>query len=103
MISVGWLNKALFKYLENNPPKEIQSKPYHVHYEQVKTEIESIDIADLEAQVHINGGIYVDFMCRDDEEMSISEIFPFDGELSLNLLEQTIKNAKLNIDNSHQY
>ncbi|MEK8020862.1 MAG: hypothetical protein VSS75_028665 [Candidatus Parabeggiatoa sp.] len=44
VIAINWLNQALFNYLENNPPEFIQSEAYPVHSEQVKTEIQSIQI-----------------------------------------------------------
>jgi len=100
-IAIGWLNQALFKYLENHPPEVIRSQPYHAHYEQVKTYINNIEINGLNALIQVDGGIYVDFQYGNDEDHLISETFPFEGEMSLNLLKQEIKNAKLNIDDSH--
>jgi hypothetical protein len=102
-IAIDWLNQALFNYLINNPPEVIQSKAYHIHYKQVKTEIKSIEINGLDALVHFEGGILMDFQCHSGEEQSISETFPFEGEISLNLAEKKIKQAKLNIDDSHWY
>ena len=102
-IAIGWLNQALFSYVVNNPPPVIQSKAYHTHYEQVKTDIQSIEINDLEALVHVEGGIYVDLKCETGEDRLISETFPFEGEISLSLVEKVIKHAKLNIDDSHWY
>ncbi|KHD08327.1 hypothetical protein PN36_16570 [Candidatus Thiomargarita nelsonii] len=77
------------------------SNPYHAHYEQVKTYINNIEINGLNALIQVDGGIYVDFQYGNDEDHLISETFPFEGEMSLNLLKQEIKNAKLNIDDSH--
>jgi len=102
-IAIGWFNHALFNYLVNNPPLKIQSKAYHANYEQVKTKIKSIEISDLTALVHVEGGIYVDFQCDANEDILISETFPFEGEISLNLLDKNIKQAKLNIDDSLMY
>ena len=87
-IAIDWLNQALFNYLVNNPPEVIQSKAYHIHYEQVKTNIQSIEINELDALIHVEGGINVDFQCQIGEEQSISETFPFEGEISLNLAEK---------------
>jgi len=64
----------------------------------VKTEIQSIEINELDTLVHVEGGIYVDFQCSEDR--LISETFPFEGDISLNLCEKNIKHAKLNIDDS---
>jgi hypothetical protein len=102
-IAIGWLNQALLNYLVKNPPPVIQSKAYQTHYEQVKSEIQSLEINDLEALVHVEGGIYVDFKCETAEDRLISETFPFEAEISLNLVEKQIKHAKLNIDDSHWY
>ena len=101
VIAINWLNQALFNYLENNPPEFIQSQVYPVHYEQVKTEIQSIQINELETLVHVEGGIYVDFQCEEDR--FFSETLPFEGDISLNLFEKSIKQAKLNIDDSLRY
>jgi hypothetical protein len=101
VIAINWLNQALFNYLENNPPDIIQSQAYPVRYEQVKTEIQSIEINELDTLVHVEGGIYVDFQCGEDS--LISETLPFEGEISLNLFEKSIKQAKLNIDDSLRY
>jgi len=83
------------------PPAVIQSKAYHIHYEQVKTEIQSLEIKELEALIHVEGGINVDLQCQTGEEQS--ETFPFEGEISVNLAEKKIKQAKFNIDDSHWY
>jgi hypothetical protein len=101
VININWLNQALFNYLENNPPEIIKSQSYPIHYEQVKTEIQSIEINELDTLVHVEGGIYVDFQCKDDQ--LISETLPFEGDIRLNLLEKTIKHANLNIDDSLRY
>jgi hypothetical protein len=101
VIAINWLNQALFNYLENNPPSIIRSQAYPAHCEQVKTEIQSIEINELDTLVHVEGGIYVDFQCSEDR--LISETFPFEGDISLNLLEKSIKHAKLNIDDSLRY
>jgi hypothetical protein len=100
-IAIGWLNQALSNYLVNNPPSILQSATYHAHLNKVKTETQSIEINDLSANVHVEGGIYVDFQCGADENWLISETFPFEGEISLNLVKKEIKQAQLNIDDSH--
>jgi hypothetical protein len=100
-ININWLNQALFNYLENNPPKIIRSQTDLIHYEQVKTEIQSIEINELDTLVHVEGGIYIDFQCKEDR--LISETLPFEGDISLNLLEKSIKHANLNIDDSLRY
>lgn len=102
-IAIGWLNQTLLKYLIKNPPKVIESKANQTHYEQVKTEIQSIEINELEALVHVEGGIYVQLNCDTGEERLISETFPFEGDISVSLVEKEIKHAKLNIDDSHWY
>jgi hypothetical protein len=102
-IAIGWLNQALLNYLVKNPQPVIQSKAYHTHYEIVKGEIQSIEINELEALVHVEGGIDVNFKCEMAEDRLISETFPFEGEILLNLFEKEIKHAKLNIDDSHWY
>jgi len=101
VVAISWLNQALFNYLEHNPPKMFRAKINQVHYEQVKTDIQSIEINDLETLVRVEGGIYVDFQCEEDR--LISEIFPFEGDISLNLFDKSIKQAKLNIDDSLRY
>jgi hypothetical protein len=101
VIAINWLNQALSNYLENNPPEIIQSQTHPVHYEQVKTEIQSIEINELDTLVHVEGGIYIDFQCEEDR--LISETLPFEGDISLNLFEKSIKQAKLNIDDSLTY
>ncbi|RKZ81908.1 MAG: hypothetical protein DRR19_21535 [Candidatus Parabeggiatoa sp. nov. 1] len=100
-IAIGWLNQALSNYLLNNPPKILQSTTYHTHLNQVKTEAQSIEISELSAKVYVEGGIYVDFQYGADEERLIEETFPFEGEILLNLVKKEIKQAQLNIDDSH--
>ena len=102
-IAIGWLNQALLNFLVTNPPPVIQSKACHIHYEQVKSDIQSIEIDELEAFVHVEGSIEIDLKCETGEDRVISETFPFEGDISLNLLEKEIKHAKLNIDDSHWY
>ncbi len=102
-IAIGWLNQALLNYLVKNPPSRIQSKADQTHYEQVKSQIQSIEINELDAVVHVEGGIDVDLKCKTGEDRLISETFPFEGQILLNLLEKEIKHAKLNIDDSHWY
>ncbi|MEN8221575.1 MAG: hypothetical protein ABFS56_35590 [Pseudomonadota bacterium] len=97
VIAINWLNQALFNYIENNPPEIIRSQAYPVHYEQVKTEIQSIEINELDTLVHVEGGIDVDF--QSEENRLISETLPFEGEISLNLFDKSVKQAKLNIEN----
>lgn len=97
VIAINWLNKALFNYIENNPPEIIRSQAYPVHYEQVKTEILSIEINELDTLVHVEGGIDVDFQSK--ENRFFSETIPFEGDISLNIFDKNIKHAKLNIEN----
>ena len=40
-------------------------------------------INELDTLVHVEGGIYVDFQCSEDR--LISETFPFEGDILLNL------------------
>jgi len=101
VIAINWLNQALFNYLENNPPAIIRAQTYPIHYEQVKTEIQAIEITELDTLVHVEGGLYVNFQYEEDR--LISETFPFEGDISLNLFEKSIKQAKLNIDDSLRY
>jgi len=79
-IAIGWLNQALFKYLVNHPPEVIRSQPYHAHSSQVKTYINYIEINGLNALIQVDGGIYVDFQCGNDEDHLISETFPFEDQ-----------------------
>ncbi|RKZ40943.1 MAG: hypothetical protein DRR16_25770 [Candidatus Parabeggiatoa sp. nov. 3] len=102
-IAIGWLNQALLNYLVKHPPSRIQSKAEKTHYEQVKSQIQSIEINELDAVAHVEGGIEVDLKCERAEDRLISETFPFEGQISLNLLDKKIKHAKLNIDDSHWY
>ncbi len=96
VIAINWLNQALFNYIENNPPEVLRSlNP--VHYEQVKAEVQSIEINDLDTLVHVEGGIEVDF--QSEENRLISETLPFEGEVSLNICEKSVKQAKLYIEN----
>ncbi len=97
VIAINWLNQALFNYIENNPPQIFSSQVYPVHYEQVKSEIQSIEINDLDTVVHVEGGIDVDF--QSEENRLISETLPFEGDISLNILDKSVKDAKLNIEN----
>jgi hypothetical protein len=97
VIAINWLNQALFNYIENNPPEIPSSQAYPVHYEEVKSEIQSIEINDLDTVVYVEGGIYVDF--QSEENRLISETLPFEGDISLNLFDKSVKHAKLNIEN----
>ena len=102
-IAIGWLNQALLNYLVTNPPSVIQSKASHTHYEQVKSDIQSIEINELEALAHVEGGIDVNLKCEIGKNRLRTETFPFEGEILLNLPSKEVKHAKLNIDDSHWY
>jgi hypothetical protein len=110
-IEIAWLDNALLKYVINHPiaiamPQSIAAP---LDYQQIETELKSIQITDSEARVSLNGNLSVHFQShsdkdkQDNEQTVISEKLPFQGKLSLNLSEHQINDASLTVDNRYWY
>jgi len=77
----------------------------HADYEEIgKLTIRSIRITDSEADVFVNGDVSVSLRYASDPNAEKDyEILPFNGELSLNLRENKIRDATLKIDTGYWY
>ena len=108
-IEIAWLDKALLEYFANHPIAMPQSIVTPLDYQQIETDLKSIQITDSEACVSLNGNISVHLQyCSDkqreeNEQTFISETLPFQGKLSLNLSEHQINEAFLTVDNRYWY
>ncbi len=124
-IEINWLQLAFLKYLRVNLPDDIEHKVFtclwdvapdnfaketaHVHIENTAVFLESITIADETAEVLTEGSIAAklengsDGHGTHDNNMRLSESFPFTAEMTLNLLEKHITNVNLKVDTSTFY
>ncbi|RKZ71226.1 MAG: hypothetical protein DRR19_32690 [Candidatus Parabeggiatoa sp. nov. 1] len=108
-IEIAWLDKALLEYVANHPIALPQSIVTPLDYQEIETDLKSIQITDSEARVSLNGNLSVHLQYRSDKEREdneqtfISEKLPFQGKLSLNLSEHQINEAFLSVDNRYWY
>jgi hypothetical protein len=102
-IVINWLDEALLDYFsaQENTKRII---PSPVDYQGIETAIQSIEIMDSEALVHLDGNLSIN--CQYPLEAQTEEYKPelisdrlsFQGKLSLNLSEHKINKADLKMD-----
>jgi len=88
-IEIAWLEKALLKYFAAHPIDSTGSIGTQIDYQDIETAIQSISIIGSEARVCLEGNLSV--MDRSGQSL-ISEMLPFQGNLSLNLSEHKTHN-----------
>lgn len=104
-IGIDWLRDELLRHLRTEGQSLAEPLSAHADYEEIgELAIRSIQIKDSEADVLVNGDVSVSLRYASDaEEKNDHEILPFNGELSLDLRENRIRDAKLKIDTSYWY
>ncbi len=106
-IEIKWLKDELLRYLRSEEQALDEPPSTHADYEEIrKLTVRSIRITDSEADVSVSGDVSVNLghtSGPNAEKENDHEILPFNGELSLNLCENTIRHARLKIDISYWY
>jgi len=99
-IAINWLDKALLEYFAAQKENMGTTMTALVDYQELETAIQSIEITGSEARVCLDGNLSV---MDHSGHSPISEMLPFQGNLSLNLSEHKIKDADLKVDNHYWY
>lgn len=103
-IDIEWLNRALIKYLIDNPIQDLDELATHVRYEHVETTIDAVRIKSERATANIYGTIDLELQygsatdLTNDVGHTTTYSAPFEGDVELDLTAQTIEAARLRVD-----
>jgi len=106
-IQIDWLPDAMLKYFVNHSPSEITNKASQVTFEKVSIDIESIHVTDNVADASVLGSVDVLFESfppgadyDDDKGVFTDTIFPFTGQIRLDLSSKEVVQAEIQVDDS---
>lgn len=96
---IVWLNDALLTYLQQHRLALIDDKAPQVSYETVTSYIISLTIDTQGAVAEIDGTLLT-LLYQSESSPALSFEFPFQGRVSLDLVNQQVERAEIRVDDS---